>query len=137
MCLLRVTERVEVALLTRYGRNTLGGQGYLHGGVLFTLMDEAVAWSLYYSGLCGVTAKAETRFKNPAPVGASLVITGAVVKRARRLVRVRAEVQRADSNNEKLAELMATMYLLDEVIATRLGKIGKDAGIRETHLYLQ
>ncbi|CAN5465220.1 hypothetical protein BH20ACI3_BH20ACI3_35220 [soil metagenome] len=24
------------------------GQKQLHGGLLFTLMDEAVAWSLYY-----------------------------------------------------------------------------------------
>jgi acyl-coenzyme A thioesterase PaaI-like protein len=86
----------------------------MHGGVLFTLMDEAVAWAVYYSGFRAVTAKAETRFRVPIPVGASLVITGSVVERARRLVRVRAEIQRDDSSDEKVADMVATMYLLDD-----------------------
>ena len=94
----------------------VGWPGLLHGGVLFTLMDEAVAWAVYYGGLRAVTAKAETRFRTPIPVGASLVITGSLVERARRLVRARAEVQRDDENHEKLAELVATLYLLDDAV---------------------
>jgi acyl-coenzyme A thioesterase PaaI-like protein len=93
----------------------VGWPGLVHGGLLFTLMDESVAWLLYFNGLRGVTAKAETRFKRPAPVGASLVITGSIVKRARRLVQVRAEVQRADADNEIIADMEATMYLVDSV----------------------
>jgi acyl-CoA hydrolase len=81
------------------------------------LWTKPVAWALYFSGLRGVTAKAETRFKNPAPVGAALLITGSIVERARRLVRVRADVQRVDGNKEKLADMVATMYLPDGVTA--------------------
>jgi acyl-coenzyme A thioesterase PaaI-like protein len=92
----------------------VGWPGLLHGGVLFTLMDEAVAWAVYYSGFRAVTAKAETRFRVPIQVGASLVITGSVVERARRLVRVRAEIQRDDNGHEKVADMVATMYLLDD-----------------------
>ena len=94
----------------------VGWPGLIHGGLLFTLMDESVAWALYFNGLRGVTAKAETRFRRPAPVGAPLVITGSIVERARRLVQVRAEVQRADADNERIADMEATMFLLDSVV---------------------
>lgn len=96
----------------------VGWPGLLHGGLLFTLMDEAVAWSLYYGGLRGVTAKAETRFRTPVTVGTSLVITASIVERARRLVRARAEAKRDEGNNEIVAELIATMYLLDVAVST-------------------
>jgi len=92
----------------------VGWPGLLHGGVLFTLMDEAVAWAVYYCGLRAVTAKAETRFRAPIPVGASLVITGSVVERARRIVHTHAEIQRVDKSHQKVAEMIATMYLLDD-----------------------
>ena len=94
----------------------VGWPGLLHGGLLFTLMDEAIAWSLYYGGLRGVTAKAEARFRTPVTVGSSLVITASIMERARRLVRTRAEVRRDEGNNEIVAELVATMFLTDFTI---------------------
>ena len=40
-----------------------GWPGIIHGGLLFTLMDEAVAWACTYAGSRCVTAKAEARFR--------------------------------------------------------------------------
>jgi acyl-coenzyme A thioesterase PaaI-like protein len=91
----------------------VGWPDLLHGGVLFTLMDEAVAWALYYNGMRGVTAKAETRYRNPVAVGTQLLITGSITDRSRRLVRARAEAKREDGDQEIVAELNATMYLID------------------------
>jgi len=89
----------------------IGWPGILHGGVLFTLMDEAVGWCLYFNNLRGVTAKAETRFRLPAFVGDELIVTGLIIERTRKLARMRAEVRKANNTTNKIAELEATMYL--------------------------
>ncbi len=91
----------------------VGWPGIIHGGMLFTLMDEAVAWALMYAGLHGVTARGQFRFCAPATVGARLDITARVVSRQRRLVRAHAEVRGGDNNDTLIAELDASMYLTD------------------------
>jgi acyl-coenzyme A thioesterase PaaI-like protein len=91
-----------------------GWRGILHGGLTFALMDEALGWALYYQGLRGVTAKTEVRFRSAVRVGAPLVITASTEGRARRVVRARAEVRSDDADNEVVAELSATMYLMTE-----------------------
>jgi acyl-coenzyme A thioesterase PaaI-like protein len=90
-----------------------GWPGIVHGGLLFTLMDEALAWALAYSGLRGVTARGDVRFCSPARVGTPLVITARLVARRRDLVRARAEIRTANGNQDLIAELEASMYLTD------------------------
>jgi acyl-coenzyme A thioesterase PaaI-like protein len=90
-----------------------GWPGIVHGGLLFTLMDEALAWALAYSGLRGVTARGDVRFCAPAKVGTPLVITARVRTRRRELVRARAEIRTADGGQDLIAELEASMYLTD------------------------
>ncbi|MBE3072973.1 MAG: PaaI family thioesterase [Acidobacteria bacterium] len=91
----------------------VGWPGLMHGGLLFTLMDEAVAWAICFAGLRGVTGKAEVRFRRPATVGTRLIITGTVADRARRAVRVRAEIRRADEPSQVVADMDAMMVLAD------------------------
>jgi acyl-coenzyme A thioesterase PaaI-like protein len=91
----------------------VGWPGVLHGGLLFALMDESLGWALLYKGLRGVTARTETRFRTPVSVGEHLVITGSIVECVRNLARARAEVRKSNGTNEKVAELTATMVLLD------------------------
>jgi acyl-coenzyme A thioesterase PaaI-like protein len=91
----------------------VGWPGLMHGGLLFTLMDEAVAWAVCYAGLRGVTGKADTRFRRPVTVGTRLVITGEVVDHARRAVRARAKIRRADDPSQVVAELDAMVVLTD------------------------
>ncbi|HSK38813.1 MAG TPA: PaaI family thioesterase, partial [Arenibaculum sp.] len=66
----------------------VGWPEVIHGGLLFTLMDEAVAWAVIYAGLHGVTAKAEARFREPVRVGTTLVVRGWLVDPPRRVTRV-------------------------------------------------
>jgi acyl-coenzyme A thioesterase PaaI-like protein len=88
-----------------------GWPGLLHGGVAFALMDEALAWACYFQGLYGVTARIETRFRQPLPVGSKLTIRAWTTERRRRLVTARAEI-RLDADDQPLvAEADATMYL--------------------------
>ena len=90
-----------------------GLPGLLHGGVAFALMDEAFAWALYYQDLYGVTARAETRFRQPIPSGAKLIVRAWTLERRRRLVNVRAEIRLDAEDKGLVAEADATMYLQD------------------------
>jgi uncharacterized protein (TIGR00369 family) len=89
----------------------VGWPNLMHGGLIFTLMDEAVAWALCYAGLLGVTGKAEVRFRQPVTVGDRLIVTAAVVEHARRVVRARAEIRKADPSASIVADMDATMVL--------------------------
>jgi acyl-coenzyme A thioesterase PaaI-like protein len=90
----------------------VGWPDTIHGGILFTIMDEAVAWALTLNELRGVTAKAEARFRAPVRVGTHLVVTGRILERTRKAVRTRAELREADGGR-LVAELDATMFLVD------------------------
>ncbi|MBI4459971.1 MAG: PaaI family thioesterase [Acidobacteria bacterium] len=88
-----------------------GWPGLLHGGVALALMDEALAWALYFQGLYGVTARLEIRFREAIPVGAKLVIRAWTLQQRRRIVNARAEIRRESSRDVLVAEADATMYL--------------------------
>jgi acyl-coenzyme A thioesterase PaaI-like protein len=89
-----------------------GWPGVLHGGITFSLMDESLAWALYFQGIRGVTARAQTQFKKPIRTGTLLVIRGWTLERRRQLITARAEVRIAGAEVELMAELDATMFLL-------------------------
>ena len=84
----------------------------IHGGLLFTLMDEAVAWACTYAGKRCVTARAEARFREPARVGMPLVITGRVTKMSSIALRTRAEIHVGSDDGPLLAELEAVMAVV-------------------------
>jgi len=90
-----------------------GWPGLLHGGVAFALMDEALAYALYFQGLFGVTARVETRFRQPIPIGADLIVRAWTLGRRNRLVDARAEIRLDGDENPLAAEATATMYLQD------------------------
>lgn len=91
-----------------------GWPGILHGGVTFTLMDESLGWALYFQGMRGVTAKAQTSFRLPIRTGTPLIIRGWTTGRRRQLVTARAEVRTAGPESELMAEMDATMFLVAE-----------------------
>jgi acyl-coenzyme A thioesterase PaaI-like protein len=88
-----------------------GWPGILHGGVAFTLMDEALAYALFMQGLYGVTAKAETRFRQPIRAGEKVVIRAWTKEQRRRLIDARAEIRLLAEGDPLVAECEATMYL--------------------------
>ena len=81
----------------------------IHGGLLFTLMDEAVAWACTYAGKRCVTATAEARFREPARVGTPLVVTGRVTRMSALALRARAEIRVGGDTGTLVAELDAIM----------------------------
>ena len=88
-----------------------GWPGLMHGGVTFALMDEALVWALYFQGLVGVTARVETRFRQPIQAGTELTIRAWTLGRRRRLIDARAEIRINSVQRPLVAEADATLYL--------------------------
>ncbi|WP_052200142.1 PaaI family thioesterase [Terriglobus sp. TAA 43] len=85
-----------------------GWNGILHGGITFTLMDEALGWCLHFEGIQAVTAKVETRFLRPVPTDAVLCVRAWVTQDRGRVVYASAEVTSGDRETV-FAEATATM----------------------------
>ena len=86
-----------------------GWRGYAHGGIIFTVLDEAMAWA-FYPEIKGVTAKTEVRIRQPIPIEVPLVVTGRVVKKTRKLFTTNAEITLMDGT--VLAESTAQVYVV-------------------------
>jgi acyl-coenzyme A thioesterase PaaI-like protein len=82
--------RAEVTL----GPDYEGLGGVVHGGILATLFDEAMAWCLYrHRRMVYVTAKMDQRFRSPVPTGEPLVVEAWIMEGSTdRRVRVAATV---------------------------------------------
>ena len=68
-----------------------GWEGIAHGGIVCTILDEVMAWSLVGADNWGVTAKLSVAFKRPIHVGQPIRADGWVTKERRRLVAVRRD----------------------------------------------
>lgn len=77
-------------------------QGYIrltHGGIISTLLDEAMSWAVIESGRLAVTAKMAVQFRAPVPVGERLQIRGRVARDRGRVVETEGEIR---SENDRL-----------------------------------
>lgn len=73
-----------------------GWDGVVHGGILCTLLDEAMANLVYELGLNGIAASLEVRFKKPAPTLEPLRIYGEITEVHKKLVRAKASISKED-----------------------------------------
>ena len=74
-----------------------GWADILHGGILSTLIDEAITYvGISTFGQHAVTAQLEVRFRNPAPTRVKLFVSAERIKVSRRLVEAKAEVRLTD-----------------------------------------
>ena len=83
------------AVLCRYQPREAdqGFPGVLHGGVLSTLMDEAMAWAMWAkSRALGVTAKMDVRYRQPVTYPSESVVHAVVAEERGRRMRVEAAI---------------------------------------------
>lgn len=72
-----------------------GWVGVVHGGIVATLLDEAMAWACLAAGRKAVlTAELQVRYQKPVPVDEEIEVRGMIVEASARLLRARAEVTR-------------------------------------------
>jgi acyl-coenzyme A thioesterase PaaI-like protein len=69
-----------------------GWDGIAHGGILCTILDEVMAWSLVGQDNWGLTARLSVDFKRPAYVARPLHAEGRMVRARRRLVETRSRI---------------------------------------------
>jgi len=69
-----------------------GWDGIAHGGIISTILDEVMAWSLVAEDSWSVTARLAIAFEQPVRVGRRIRAEGWVVERRRRVSRTAARV---------------------------------------------
>ena len=73
-------------------------QGYehvVHGGIISTLLDEAMAWAVAAAGIWAVTGEMQVRFRRPLLVGESVTLQGKVSDVRSRAISASGEIVRA------------------------------------------
>jgi len=71
-------------------------QGYasvVHGGIISTLLDEAMGKLAFELGINCLTAEINVRFKNPAYVGKKYILTGEILRKTHRIVFAKSKMQ--------------------------------------------
>jgi uncharacterized protein (TIGR00369 family) len=71
-----------------------GWAGIVHGGIIATLLDEAMVKLAAHLGEPVVSAEITVKFKAPVASGEELVVTGTLVKEAHRLIEAQAKVEK-------------------------------------------
>jgi acyl-coenzyme A thioesterase PaaI-like protein len=71
-----------------------GYEGIVHGGILSSLLDEAMAKLAYNLGIPAVTAEMTVKFKAPAAPGDHLTISGKIHEESGKLVLAEASIFR-------------------------------------------
>jgi HAD superfamily hydrolase (TIGR01509 family) len=80
------------------GKFHQGWNGVVHGGILYTLLDEVNAYAMLCHGIeFGVTAKSEIRFKQVAPINEPLQASAWVIKLTKRLVETKGVLTLKDN----------------------------------------
>lgn len=85
-----------------------GADGIAHGGIVATLLDEAMVHASRTVVPLAATAKLTVRYRQPVPVGVPLELDAAVVSCRHRAVRCTARIRHA---GELLAEAEATLLV--------------------------
>lgn len=94
-----------------------GYTGMVHGGVLSTVLDEVMAWSLYRHEIWAVTAELSVRFRAPVRVGEATRATGWQVRARGRRIEMAGEIRRQE-DNVVLATATALFIRVPEAQAT-------------------
>ena len=105
-----------------------GWDSVAHGGIVCTILDEVMAWSVIGRGTWGVTARLNVAFRRPIPTGRPIRAEGRVTQEHRRAFRTAGEV-RDLSTNELLATAVGTFIA---VPPDQLARLEARYGMRRT-----
>jgi len=92
------------------GEQYQGWPGVIHGGIICTMLDEALGYAAGFQGLYAVTAKMDVQYKKPVMVGKRLFISARVSSVSGR--DVRSEGQIWDEDGTLVAEAQAGLRII-------------------------
>ena len=79
----------------RLGEEYQGGSGYLHGGIIALLLDEAMGKAARFHSEHAVTAELRVEYKRPIPADSEIVVEGFVTRRDGRQLYHEGEIRNA------------------------------------------
>lgn len=86
-----------------------GWDSVVHGGIVMTVLDEALAYAAYYAAGPTVTAALETRLRRPCRVGQRLTVEARIVSNRHRPLQEEARL--VDEDGEAVAEARGKFVL--------------------------
>ena len=117
---------IETALPSRFQ----GWDGIAHGGIVATILDEVMAWSLAASDDWGVTARMAVEFRKPVPLETPIRAEGWTTRARRRIIDTEARLI-AKSSGDVLATATGVYVAVDEA---RKAELRERYGLRTTNL---
>lgn len=90
-----------------------GYDDVVHGGILFSLLDDVMANCLFLQGMRAYTAKCEIRFRAPAQTGERLLLEGELLNRSGRRAKLVGRARRA-ADNKVVAETEGTFIIVPD-----------------------
>ena len=93
-------------------KNYQSFNGVLHGGIITTLLDEAMGGYLFHLKQPAYTGKLEVRYRRPTPTGEQLTVSGWIAGHKRNVVEMRSEI--ALSDGTITAEATAKMVVMEK-----------------------
>lgn len=91
--------------------NHVGWENTVHGGIVYSALDDVTANVLYHQGRKAHTAKCEIRYRKPLYVGETVMLRGWISKEKGRLVILRGEARRK-SDDVLIADCEASFMIL-------------------------
>ena len=90
----------------------VGYDGVTHGGILFCLLDDVMANTVFLGGERCVTGKAEVRYREALPVGTPVRLEGRLLRRKGKLALCRGVVLR-QADGRVVAEATGSFLIED------------------------
>ncbi len=84
--------------------------GVFHGGLMATLLDEALGYVLYFRGIKALTAKFEMRLRRVVNTGETIRVWAEITRHTRKIVDARMGAELLDGT--QVAEATATTWVL-------------------------
>jgi acyl-coenzyme A thioesterase PaaI-like protein len=106
---------IGLRLRFAYAGNGAEHQGFhevVHGGIISTVLDEAMAWATAYAGVWAVTGEMRVTFRQPLRIDEPAIVTARVVATRGRLVTTAAELVR-ERDRSPIATASATFLEVD------------------------
>ncbi len=88
-----------------------GWNDIAHGGIVATVLDEAMAWAIKSLNIKAVTAEMNVKYRQPTPIGKSLKVIGNILESKGRAIFTEAKII---DNEEILATATATYIKIKE-----------------------
>ncbi len=89
-----------------------GYDGVVHGGILASVLDDAMANCLWLRGVAAVTAKMSLRYREPVPIGSRLLVYGRLMQEREKTAT--AEGWITTPAGAKLVEATGTFFKLPD-----------------------